>query len=62
MVEGGNDIKLSIDFGLTKPLKGLIYKRYWVSVLNYNGVKSFIVNAESDTSFRLLSKKDGGGC
>jgi len=28
IVKGGNNIKLSIDFGLTKPLKGLIYKRY----------------------------------
>ena len=51
MVKGGNDIKLSIDFSLTKPLKSLIYKRYGVSVLNYNSVKSFIVNIESDTSF-----------
>jgi len=28
IVEGGDNIKLSIDFGLTKLLKGLIYKRY----------------------------------
>ena len=51
MVKGGNNIELSIDFGLTKPLKGLMYKRYWVSVLNYNSVKSFIVNAELNTFF-----------
>ena len=51
MVKGGNNIKLSINFSLAKPLKGLIYKRYWVLVLNYNSIKSFIVNAELDTSF-----------
>ena len=51
MVKGGNNIKLSIDFGLTKPLKGLIYKQYWVLVFNCNSVKSFIVNAELNTSF-----------
>jgi len=62
MVKGGNDIKLSIDFGLTKPLEGLTYKRYWVLVLNCNSVKSFIINAELDTSSWLLSKKDGGSC
>ena len=50
MVKGGDNIKLNIDFGITKPLKSLIYKRYRVLVLNYNSVKSFIVNAESDTS------------
>jgi len=50
-VKGGDNIKLSIDFGLTKPLKGLIYKRYWVLVFNYNSVKSSIVNIELDTSF-----------
>ena len=50
MVKGGDDIKLSIDFGLTKPLKSLMYKQYRVSVLNYNSIKSFIVNAELDTS------------
>ena len=50
MVKGGNNIKLSIDFGLTKPLKSLTYKQYRVSVLNYNSIKSFIVNIESDTS------------
>jgi len=50
MVKGGDDIKLSIDFGLTKPLKGLTYKRYWVLVLNCDSVKSSIVNTELDTS------------
>jgi hypothetical protein len=50
VVKGGNNIKLSIDFSLTKPLKGLIYKRYWVSILNRNSVKSSIVNVELDTS------------
>jgi len=50
IVKGGDDIKLSIDFGLTKPLKGLTYKQYWVLVLNCNSIKSFIVNTESDTS------------
>ena len=62
MVKSGDNIKLSIDFGLLKPLKGLIYKRYRVLVLNYNSVKSSIVNAELDTSSWLLSKKDRGGC
>ena len=51
MVKGGDNIKLSIDFGLTKPLKSLTYKRYKVSVLNYNSVKSSIVNTKLDTSF-----------
>ena len=51
MVKGGNNIKLSIDFSLTKPLKSLIYKWYRVLVLNYNSIKSSIINAESDTSF-----------
>ena len=50
MVKGGNNIKLNIDFGLTKPLKSLIYKQYKVLVLNYNSVKSFIVNTELNTS------------
>ena len=58
MVKGGNNIKLSINFGLIKLLKGLIYKRYGVLVLNYNSVKFFIVNVESDASFWLFSKKD----
>ena len=51
MVKDNNNIKLSIDFGLTKPLKSLIYKRYKVLVFNYNSVKSSIVNTELDTSF-----------
>ena len=62
MVKGGNNIKLNIDFSLIKPLKSLIYKQYRVSVLNYNSVKSFIVNAELNTFSWLLSKKDRGGC
>ena len=51
MVKGGNNIKLSIDFGLTKLLKSFIYKRYRVLVLNCNSIKSFIVNTELDTFF-----------
>ena len=51
MVKGGDNIKLNIDFGLTKPLKSFIYKRYGVLVFNYNSVKSFIVNIELNTSF-----------
>ena len=62
MVKGGNNIKLSINFSLAKPLKGLIYKQYQVSVLNCNSIKSSIVNAELDTSFWLFSKKNRGGC
>ena len=62
MVKSSNNIKLSINFSLAKPLKGLIYKRYWVLVLNYNSIKSFIVNAELDTSSWLFSKKNRGGC
>ena len=50
MVKGGNDIKLSINFGLIKPLKSLIYKQYGVLVFNYNSIKSFIVNVELNTS------------
>ena len=50
MVKSGNDIKLSINFGLIKPLKSLIYKRYRVLVLDYNSVKSFIVNIELNAS------------
>ena len=50
MVKGGNNIKLSINFGLAKLLKGLIYKWYWVSVFNYNSIKSSIVNTELNTS------------
>jgi len=61
-VKGGDNIELSIDFGLAKLLKSLMYKRYGVSVLNYNSVKSSIVNAELNTSSWLLSKEDRGGC
>jgi len=61
-VKGGDDIKFSIDFGLAKLFKGLVYKRYGVSVLNYNSIKSSIVNAESNTSFWLFSKEDRSGC
>jgi len=50
MVKGGDDVELSIDFSLTKPLKGLTYEWYWVSVFNRNSVKSSIVNIELDTS------------
>ena len=50
MVKGSNDIKFSIDCSLTKLLKGLIYKRYKVLVLDYNSVKSSIVNIELNTS------------
>ena len=50
MVKGGNNIKLSINFNLTKPLKSLIYKKYRVSVFNYNSIKSSIINIELDTS------------
>ena len=50
MVKGGNDIKLSINFSLTKPFKSLIYKWYGVLVLDYNSIKSFIVNIELNTS------------
>jgi len=50
-VKGGDNIKLSIDFGLAKPFKSLIYKRYRVLVFNCNSVKSSIVNIELNTSF-----------
>ena len=50
MVKGGDNIKLNIDFSLTKPLKSLIYKRYGVLVFNYNSIKSSIVNIELNTS------------
>ena len=49
MVKGGNNIKLSIDFSLAKPLKSFIYKRYGTLVLNYNSVKSSIVNVKLNT-------------
>ena len=61
MVKGGDDIKFSIDFSLTKSLKSLAYKWYGVSVLDRDSVKSSIVNAESDTSSWLLGEKDRGG-
>ena len=51
MVKGGDNIKLSIDFGLIKPRKSLVYKQYRVLVLNYNSVKSSIVDVELNTSF-----------
>ena len=51
MVKGGDNIKLSINFGLTKPLKSFIYKWYRVLIFNYNSVKSFIVNIELDAFF-----------
>ena len=50
MVKGSNNIKLSINFSLTKPLKSLIYKQYRVLVFNHNSIKSSIVNIELDTS------------
>jgi len=62
VVKGGNNIKLSIDFSLAKPFKGLAYKRYKVLVLNYNSIKSSIVNAELNTSSQLFSKENRGGC
>ena len=62
MVKGGNNIKLSINFGLTKPLKSFIYKWYRVSAFSYNSIKSSIVNIELDTFFWLFSKKNRGGC
>jgi len=51
VVKGGDNIKLSIDFGLTKLFKSFTYKRYGVSVFDCNSIKSFIVNAELNTSF-----------
>ena len=50
MVKGDNNIKFSINFGLIKPLKSFIYKRYGVLVFDYNSIKSFVVNIELDTS------------
>jgi len=38
-----------------------MYKQYRVLILNYNGVKPSIVNAELNTSSWLLGEKDGGG-
>ena len=43
MVKNSNNIKLNINFSLTKPLKSLIYKQYKVLILNYNSIKSFII-------------------
>ena len=57
-VKSGNNIKLSINFSLTKPLKGLIYKWYRVLVFNCNNIKFSIVNAELNTFFQLFGKKD----
>ena len=51
MVKGGNNIKLSIDFSLAKPFKSFVYKWYGVLVLNYNSIKSYIVNIELNTFF-----------
>ena len=61
-VKSGNDIKLSIELGLVKPFKGLIYKRYRVSILNRDGIKPFIIDTELETFSWLLNKKDGGSC
>ena len=62
MVKSGNNIKLSINFSLTKPFKSFIYKQYGVLLFNYSSVKSSIVNTELDTSSWLLSKKDRSSC
>ena len=51
IVKGSNNIKLSIDFGLIKPLKSFIYKQYRVLVFNYNSIKSSIVNIKLNTFF-----------
>ena len=51
MVKSGNNIKLSINFSLIKPLKGFIYKQYKVLVFNCNSIKSFIINIKLNTSF-----------
>jgi len=60
IIKGGNNVELSIDFGLAKPLKGFIYKQYWVLILDYNSIKSFIVNAKLNTFSWLLGKEDKG--
>ena len=60
MVKGGDNIKLSIDFSLTKPLKSLIYKWYGVLVFDYNSIKSSIVNIELNTSSWIFSEKNRG--
>ena len=51
MVKSGNNIKFNIDFGLIKPFKSFIYKRYEVLVFNYNSIKSFIINIQLNTFF-----------
>ena len=56
MVKGGDNIKLSINFGLIKPLKSLIYKQYRVLVFNCNSIKSSIVNIELDTITDLINR------
>ena len=61
-VKSGNNIELSIKLGLVKPFKGLIYKRYRVSILNRDGVKPSIIDTELETFFWLLGKKDKSSC
>ena len=51
MVKNSNNIKLNINFSLTKPLKSLIYKWYRVLIFNYNSIKFSIINIKLDTSF-----------
>ena len=51
MVKSGDIIKLSIDFSLTKLFKSFTYKWYRVLILNYNSMKFFIVNIESEFFF-----------
>jgi hypothetical protein len=60
MVKGGDNIKFSIDFGLIKLLKSLIYKQYGVLVFDCNSIKSSIINIKLDTSSWLFGEKDGG--
>ena len=60
-VKSGDNIKLSVQLSLAKPLKNLIYERYWVSIFNRNSVKSFIINVELNISFYFFSEKDRGG-
>jgi len=61
-VKSGNDIKLSIELSLVKPFKGFIYKWYRVLILNCDGVKPSIINAELKTFSWLFSKKDRDSC
>jgi hypothetical protein len=49
VVKSGDNIKLSVDLGLVKPFKDLIYKRYRVLILDCDGVKPYIVDVELDT-------------